>query len=582
MTARICVALTIGLACSRAADIRTIAGTGKPGHSGDGGPAAAAELNNPYGMTLGPDGALYICEVDSNVVRRMDLKTGRLSTVAGNGQKGYSGDGGPAIEASLNQPYEILFDPAGNMYFAEMPNHVVRRVDGKTGIISTLAGTGMPGFSGDGGPAAQAQLRQPHSIALDPRGEALYIADIGNRRIRRVDLKTGLIATFAGTGESKPTPDGAPLDGTPLNGPRAMAFDARGDMYLVLREGNAVYRIDMRGRTIHHIAGTGANGYTGDGGPAVEAKLSGPKGIAIAPDGGVYIADTESHTIRRIDPNSRIIETMVGDGTRGDGPDGAARFCRLARPHGILIDRAGVIYVADSENHRIRVLKVEQRVASPAGGLHPTCCVALRRQVSRRSDFEYFPAWASDCSECATGEDYAKRSLDWAGGGAGGADPGQRRGQAAAHAADPARARPVHQVRQRRGLRHLSPDGRRGNRDRPGPDHDGIAGYTACHRLDDAYDHDELRAVLQDRGRHVPGNAQVQDGGGHRSLGSEPDASGAAARAEQADRFGRAGLGLEASAGVGGVYAARAGGPDRIPALGGDGVAEGSQSERGG
>ncbi len=113
MTARICVALTIGLACSRAADIRTIAGTGKPGHSGDGGPAAAAELNNPYGMTLGPDGALYICEVDSNVVRRMDLKTGRLSTVAGNGQKGYSGDGGPAIEASLNQPYEILFDPAG-------------------------------------------------------------------------------------------------------------------------------------------------------------------------------------------------------------------------------------------------------------------------------------------------------------------------------------------------------------------------------------------------------------------------------------------------------------------------------------
>lgn len=355
--ARICVALTIALACAQAADIRTIAGTGKPGHSGDGGPAAAEELNNPYGMTLGPDGALYICEVDSNVVRRMDLKTGRLSTVAGNGQKGYAGDGGPALQASLNQPYEILFDPAGNMYFAEMPNHVVRRVDGKTGIISTLAGTGMPGFSGDGGPAAQAQLRQPHSIALDPRGEALYIADIGNRRIRRVDLKTGVIGTFAGTGESKPTLDGAPLDGTPLNGPRAMAFDAPGDMYLVLREGNAVYRIDMRGRTIHHIAGTGANGYTGDGGPAVEAKLSGPKGIAIAPDGGVYVADTESHTIRRIDPNSGIIETMVGDGTRGDGPDGAARSCRLARPHGILIDRAGVIYVADSENHRIRVLK---------------------------------------------------------------------------------------------------------------------------------------------------------------------------------------------------------------------------------
>ncbi|MBZ5611577.1 MAG: hypothetical protein LAP38_25230 [Acidobacteriia bacterium] len=350
-------ALWLTAAAVRAADIKTIAGTGKPGHSGDGGPATAGELNNPYGLTIGPDGALYICEVDNNIIRRLDLKTNQLSTVVGNGQKGYSGDGGAALSASLNQPYEILFDRAGNMYFTEMPNHVIRRVDAKTKTITTLAGTGAPGFSGDGGPASQAQLRQPHSIAMDPGGESLYIADIGHRRIRRVDLKTGLIDTFAGTGESKPTPDGAPLQGTPLNGPRAMAFDARGDMYLVLREGNAVYRIDMRARTVHHIAGTGANGYTGDAGPALDARLSGPKGISIAPDGGVFIADTESHTIRRIDPKTGIIETIVGDGTRGDGPDGAPRSCRLARPHGILIDRAGVIYVADSENHRIRVLK---------------------------------------------------------------------------------------------------------------------------------------------------------------------------------------------------------------------------------
>ena len=357
MTTRLAILVLLTL-ISRAADIRTIAGTGKAGHSGDGGPATSGELNNPYGLTIGPDGGLYICEVDSNVIRRLDLKTRTLSTVVGNGQKGYSGDGGPALGASLNQPYEIRFDSAGNMYFAEMPNHIVRRVDAKTKAISTLAGTGEAGFSGDGGPANKAQLRQPHSIAIDPSGQWLYIADIGNHRIRRVDLKSGVIDTFAGTGERKPTPDGAALDGTPLNGPRAMAFDARGDMYLVLREGNAVYRIDIRGRVIHHIAGTGANGYTGDGGPAVQAQLSGPKGIAIAPDGAVFINDTESHTVRRIDPKTGLIETVVGNGTRGDGPDGDPRSCLLARPHGIFIDRNGTIYIADSENHRIRVLKL--------------------------------------------------------------------------------------------------------------------------------------------------------------------------------------------------------------------------------
>ena len=352
-------ALAVLLLCaaSRAAEIRTIAGTGKPGHSGDGGPAAAAELNNPYGLAIGPDGALYICEIDNHVIRRLDLRNHTLSTLAGNGQKGYSGDGGPALAASLNQPYEIRFDRSGNLYFADMPSHVVRRVDAKTNIISTLAGTGEPGFSGGGGPANKAQLRQPHSIAIDPGGAFLYIADIGNHRIRRVDLKTGRIDTFAGTGERKPTPDGAPLQGTPLNGPRAMAFDARGGMYLVLREGNAVYRIDMRARSIHHIAGTGATGYAGDGGPAAQAQLSGPKGIAIAPDGRVFIDDTESHTVRRIDPRTGIIDTVVGSGTRGDGPDGNPRACLLARPHGIFIDRGGAVYIADSENHKIRLWK---------------------------------------------------------------------------------------------------------------------------------------------------------------------------------------------------------------------------------
>jgi sugar lactone lactonase YvrE len=328
--------------------ITTIAGDGTPGYS-------ETQINNPYGLTMGPDGALYFCEVGNHRVRRLDLKTRRLSDVAGNGQHGYSGDGGPALSASLNEPYEVRFDSAGNMFFVEMQNHVVRRVDARTRIITTIAGTGQPGFSGDGGPAAKAQLRQPHSIAFASDG-SLLICDIGNHRIRRVDLSAGTISTFAGTGEAAPTPDGSPLAGTPLNGPRALTIDPEGNIYLVLREGNAVYRIGVQDHRIHHVAGTGEQGHTGDGGPARLAKLSGPKGIAWAPDGSLYIADTESHTIRRIDLKTGIIQTVAGTGEHGDGPAGNPLACRLSRPHGILVDASGVVYIGDSESHRIRLM----------------------------------------------------------------------------------------------------------------------------------------------------------------------------------------------------------------------------------
>jgi sugar lactone lactonase YvrE len=229
-------------------------------------------------------------------------------------------------------------------------------VDAKTGVISTVAGTGSPGFSGDRGPAVSAQLRQPHSIAFDPQGR-LLICDIGNVRIRRVDLTTGKIETWAGTGEKKPTPDGAPITGTPLNGPRAITVAPDGNLYLVLREGNAVYRMDPAAGRIYHVAGTGQTGYDGDGGDAKMARLSGPKGVAWAPDGSLYLADTESHTIRRIDLKSGIINTVAGTGQRGNGPDGDPRKCQLSRPHGIFVSSAGTVYIGDSESHRIRVLK---------------------------------------------------------------------------------------------------------------------------------------------------------------------------------------------------------------------------------
>jgi sugar lactone lactonase YvrE len=334
----------------------TIAGTGTPGYSGDGGPAVEAEINNPYGLNLGPDGSLYFCEVDNHCVRKLHFRTRELSTVAGNLRTGYSGDGHLATEAAMNQPYEVEFDAAGNMFVVEMQNHVVRRVDAKTQIITTVAGTGTPGFSGDGGPAVKAQLRQPHSIAFDAQGR-LLICDIGNQRVRRVDLKTGLIESWLGGSGNRPISDGAPLAGTLLNGPRAIELADDGSFFLVLREGNSVYRIEPKTQRFILIAGTGEKGYSGDGGPARKAKLSGPKGIAHGTDGIVYLADTESHTIRRVDTRSGIITTVLGTGERGDGPDGDPLRCKLARPHGVSRGPRGGLLVADSENHRIRAIR---------------------------------------------------------------------------------------------------------------------------------------------------------------------------------------------------------------------------------
>jgi streptogramin lyase len=336
-----------------AAEITTVAGTGKPEDNGDG-PALEANVGEPFGVEVGPDGALYITEVRNHRVRRLDPRSGQLSTVAGTGKQGFRGDGGLATGAELNEPYELRFDAEGNMLFVEMKNHLVRRVDAKTGIVSTIAGTGKEGFSGDGGKATEAAFRQPHSIALDDAGN-LYIADILNHRIRRVS-PDGKVATIAGDGRKELPVDGSQASGNPVLGPRSL-FVQGGMLWVCLREGNSVWKLNLARDRWHHVAGTGKKGYSGDGGDAKVATFDGPKGIALDAAGNVLIVDTENQAIRRIDAKSGIITTVAGSGSDsagrlGDG--GNATEARLARPHGICIGPDGAIYIGDTNHHRVR------------------------------------------------------------------------------------------------------------------------------------------------------------------------------------------------------------------------------------
>jgi DNA-binding beta-propeller fold protein YncE len=354
------LALFSTAAAAHAAAISTFAGTGTKGFSGDGGPASAAQLADPNGIARGPDGALYICDTMNHRIRhriRKVTRDGRISTVAGSGEKGFSGDGGPALSAKLNEPYEVRFDSAGNVCWVERLNHLIRKLDVKSGLISTIAGNGTAGFAGDGGPATKAQLSEPHSLGFDSKGN-LYIADVRNQRVRKVDMKSGTITTLVGNGKREPTPDGASLGtSTPVAGPRALDFGSDGSLWLALREGHAVYRLDLTRSTIHHVAGTGQKGFSGDGGAAKMSALNGPKGISVSANGEVYVVDTENHVIRVIDPKSGTITLFAGSGARGDGPEGDPLTCALSRPHGVYVDRDGAVYIGDTETHRVRVVR---------------------------------------------------------------------------------------------------------------------------------------------------------------------------------------------------------------------------------
>ena len=347
--------LSFTCTASPAADvvIETVAGTGKPDNNGDEGTANKINIGQTFGVEFGPDGDLYIAEVENHRVRRLNLRTNRISTVAGNGQSGYSGDGGPAVKAALNEPYEIRFDQDGNMFVVEMMNHIVRRIDAADNTITTVAGTGQPGYSGDDGPANQAQLNRPHSIALDESGN-LYIADIANHRIRRVNLDSGIIDSVAGNGDRQLPVDGHMAVDQPILGPRAL-FIQKTTLWIALREGNSVWRLNLLTGRLEHVAGSGRKGYSGDNGPPKLATFNGPKGIAVDDHQRVFVVDTENQAIRRIDTEKQLADTVAGSGRRGFGGDnGPARHASMARPHGICVGPDGSLYIGDTENHRVR------------------------------------------------------------------------------------------------------------------------------------------------------------------------------------------------------------------------------------
>ncbi|PRX71137.1 putative repeat protein (TIGR02543 family) [Cohnella sp. SGD-V74] len=338
--------------------IDTIAGTGAPGFSGDGGPAASAQFNLVYHVAVDAAGNLYFADSDNHVIRKVDT-SGIITTAAGTpGVEANwsipSGDGGPATSATLRYPGGVTFDSAGNMYIAEIGYERVRKVD-TNGIISTVAGSGGLGYAGDGGPATSALLNRPVDVAVDSAGN-LYFAEIFNHTIRKVDQTTGIITTVVGTGVAGFSGDGGPAASAQLNTPYSIDFDDSGNLYIADRNNNRVRKVDTSGN-ISTMAGSGVAGYSGDGGPATAARMNSPIGLTVDDDGTLYVAEHGNNIVRKISPTG-IITTIAGTGAFGDSGDGGpAKSAQLFLPLGIDLDPNGNLFVADRGNHKIKKLE---------------------------------------------------------------------------------------------------------------------------------------------------------------------------------------------------------------------------------
>jgi glucose/arabinose dehydrogenase len=314
-------------------------------------------LREPFGVDFDRAGNTYIVEHTGNRVSVV-APDGTVRVFAGTGEPGLSGDGGPAINAQFRGPHHLLVGPDGHLYVADTFNNCVRRIDLKTGIVTRVAGTGEKAYGGDGGPAVAAQFGGVFAIAFYEG--RLYICDLDSRRIRVVDLQTGIVKTVAGNGEKGVPSDGADALTQPLFEPRAIAFDSKGNLYIVERGGHAMRVVDRAGK-IRTVAGTGQAGFTGDGGPALSARMNGSKHVSVDADDTVLITDTENHAIRRYSPKDGTITRVAGTGAKGaSGLDGPPERCELARPHGATVQpQTGDIFISDSENHR--VIRISRR-----------------------------------------------------------------------------------------------------------------------------------------------------------------------------------------------------------------------------
>lgn len=300
-------------------------------------------FQNVYGIEVTED-AIYYSSVDDHSVWKSRHDGTWLERMAGTGKQGYSGDGGHAKLATFNAPHEIRVDDVGNVFVADTRNHCIRRIDADTGEINTIAGDGVAGDRGDGGLALDARFNQPHSIVLDGAG-GLLIADTKNHRVRRIDLKSNRITTWAGDGKAKLPGEGMQAQATSVFGPRSLAV-SKDAFWLVLREGNSVWRIDRQTQLMTRVAGTGKKGYSGDGGDPLLATFRGPKGIAVDGSGKLLIVDTENQTLRLVDPRAKTIGSL-------------ARDWKLKRPHGVaslpVIGDQDRYLLSDSENHRVLI-----------------------------------------------------------------------------------------------------------------------------------------------------------------------------------------------------------------------------------